>query len=78
MQGHADALPPTLERSEVEYAKVVGGTDHDARQVSHLDRCEIGREAYPLYNHQGVIGVASAWLAFFIIVAIQHIITRGN
>ena len=39
---------------------------------SHFDNPEIGRDALAPYNHGGSIAVASAWLAIYLIAAIQQ------
>jgi hypothetical protein len=35
--------------------------------VSEFDKCQVGRDCNPPYDHRGVVVVASAWLAFYII-----------
>ena len=76
-----------MQSNSVSRSIAVGGTNWrqakarpllDNTRVCEFDQCEIGRDAYPLYNHEGVIGVASVWLAFFIILAIQYFIAAGN
>jgi len=45
--------------------------------VSEFDKCEIGRDVSPHYNHRGTVVVASAWLAFYAIAAV-HSLAFGN
>jgi hypothetical protein len=87
MKAHADALPLTL-AGEPRWRQAAGSAQ-DRCDVSEFDKCEIGRDAYPLcdhraayppYDHRAVgIGsafVASAWLAFYVIAAIH--VASGN
>lgn len=46
--------------------------------VSKFDRCEIEQEAYPHYNHKGTVIAGSAWLTFYLIIAIHHFLASGN
>jgi hypothetical protein len=46
--------------------------------VPEFDKPEIGRDAFPPYNHRGTVVLASAWLAFYAIAAIHHFIASGN
>jgi hypothetical protein len=36
-----------------------------------------GRDDYPPYDHRGVVVVASAWLAFYVIAATHAFIASG-
>ncbi len=69
----ADALPLAVERA--------GDAVGDRRQCGQsktavtLDKPQIGRDAFPPYNHRGTVIVASAWLAFYVIAAV---IASGN
>ena len=45
--------------------------DQDRCDVFAFDKPEIGRDALAPYNHGGSIAVASAWLAIYLIAAIQ-------
>jgi hypothetical protein len=75
----ADALPVAVERAgEPHWRQAVARSVQDRCDVSDFDKREIGREAYPPYNHRGTVVVASAWLAFYVIAAIQGFIASGN
>jgi hypothetical protein len=70
MKVRADAPPPAAElarepRSRQTIVKPVQGR----RDVSAVDKCQVGRDSDPPYDHRGVVVVASAWLAFYIIAA---------
>jgi hypothetical protein len=67
MQAHIGALPLALERTG-------GSRWRQAVARSEQDRCDVA--ALP-YDHGGTIVVASAWLAFYAIVAIHHLIASG-
>ena len=38
----------------------------------------MGRDAYLPCDQRGLVVVASAWLAFYVIAAIHHFIASGN
>ncbi len=46
--------------------------------VSEFDTLETGPDACPPYDHRGIIAVGCAWLAFYVIVAIHHLMTSGS
>jgi hypothetical protein len=50
----------------------------DRADVSEFDTPETGSDVCPPYNHRGMIAVGSAWLAFYIIVAIHHLMASGR
>ena len=56
----------------------VARSARDRGDVSGFDTLETGREVCPPYNHRGMIAVGSAWLAFYIIVAIHHLMASGR
>ena len=71
MEVRADASPPAAgparePRSRQTIVKPVQGRRRD---VSEFDKCQVGRDSNPPYDHRGVVVVASAWLAFYIIAA---------
>ena len=74
MQARADALPQALERTGGPRQAAARSTE-DRRQnrcgISEFDKREIGRGTSSPYNHSGTVVVASAWLAFYLIVAIH-------
>ena len=75
MLAPADALSPVLERAdESPWRRAVARPAQDRREVSRFDKCEIGREAYPLHDHGPSVVWASAWLAFYVIVSIHYFI----
>jgi hypothetical protein len=75
----ADALPLALERSSEPPRRPAGARSaQDRCDVSEFDKFEIGREAYPPCNHAGSAVMASAWLAFYVLAAIQHFVAYGN
>ncbi len=79
MQDHADALPLAVERAgEAPWRQALARSVQDRCDVAEFDKPEIGRDAFPPYNHRGTVVVASAWLAFFVIAAIHHFIASGN
>lgn len=78
MLAPADALPRAVERAgEPQWRRAVARSVQDRCDVSEFDKCEIGRDAYPPYNHRGTVVVASAWLAFCIIAAIHSLAFGG-
>jgi hypothetical protein len=50
----------------------------DRCDVSEFDKCEIGRDAFPPHNHRSTVAVTSAWLAFYVIGVILHVMASGN
>jgi hypothetical protein len=79
MQAHADALPLTL-AGEPRWRQAVLPSVQDRCDGPEFDKREIGRDAYPAYDHRevgvGSVFVATAWLAFYVIAAIH--IASGN
>jgi len=77
MLQHADALPLAVERA---VEPPTGGTRsvQGRCDVSESDQRDIGRDASPPYDHSGIVVVASAWLAFYVIAAIHTFIASGN
>ena len=59
-------------------AQGIAGSIHDRSDVSEFKQHEIGPNASSPYNHRGTVVVAFAWLAFYAIVAIHHLIVAGN
>jgi hypothetical protein len=66
MQAHVDAVPLAVARSV-----------QDRRDVTEFDKREIGRDASAPYDHRGLVAVAGAWLAFYVIAAIHDFIASG-
>ena len=67
----ADALPLAVERTgEPLWRQAVARSVQDRCDVCEFDKHEIGRDAFPPYNHSGTVVVASAWLAFYVVAAI--------
>ena len=79
MLAPTDALPLTVERAgEPQWPQAVTRSVQDHCDVSEFDKSEIGRDAFPPYNHRGTVVVASVWLAFYVIAAIHEFIASGN
>jgi hypothetical protein len=79
MLAPADALPLTVERAgEPQWPQAVARSVQDPCDVSEFDKPEIGRDAFPPYNHRGTVVLASAWLAFYVFAVLHHFIASGN
>jgi hypothetical protein len=79
MLAPADALPLTVERAgKPQWPQAVARSVQDRCDVSEFDKPEIGRDAFPPYNHRGAVVLASAWLAFYVFAALHHFIASGN
>ena len=71
LQVHADTLPLASERAgEPRWRQAAARSAQDRCDVCEFDKPEIGRDAFPPYNHSGTVVAASAWLAFYVIAAI--------
>jgi hypothetical protein len=69
MLAQADALPQALKPAgEARWREPVARSDQGR---SEFDKREIGRDAYASYDPAGVVVVASAWLAFYVIAALH-------
>ena len=69
MLAPANALPLAVERAgEPPWQE---RSVQDRCNVSEFNRREIGRAAAPPHNHSGTVVVAGAWLAFYVVAAIQ-------
>ncbi len=76
MKARADAPPLAVKRAgEPRWRQAIARSVQDRCDVSEFDSCEVGQDDNPPYDHRGVIVVASAWLAFYIIAAT---IASGN
>lgn len=79
MQAHAGALPIAIERvAEPRWRQAVGRSVQNRLDVRGFNKCEVGRDANPPYDYGGAVVVASAWLAFYVIAALHHLIASGN
>ena len=79
MLAPADALPLAVERAgEPQWRQAGARSVQERCDVSEFDKPEIGRDAFPPYNHGGTVVLASAWLAFYVFAAINHFIASGN
>jgi hypothetical protein len=79
MQAHADALPLAVKRAdEPQWRQAATRSVQDRSDISEFEQAEIGRDAYTLYNHRGTVVVASAWLAIYVVAAIQQFIASAN
>ena len=79
MLAPADALPLALEHAgEPQWRQAVARSVQDRCDFSEFDKPEVGRDAFPPYNHRGTVVVASAWLALYVIASIHHFIASGN
>jgi hypothetical protein len=75
----ADSLALDRERAdESKSRRAVASSVQDRCDVSALDKPQIGRDALPPYDYRATIVVASAWLAFYVILAIHHFMSSGN
>jgi hypothetical protein len=75
----ADALALDRERADESKSRQAAAPSvQDRCDASALDKPQTGRDRIPPYNHRGIIVVASAWLAFYVILAIHHFISTGN
>jgi len=79
----ADALLPPLERADEPGRRPVLARSvqdrgvQDRVDVSEFDTLETGPDVCPPYDHRGMIVVGCAWLAFYVIVAVHHLMTSG-
>jgi hypothetical protein len=71
-------LAPLERAAEPLRRQVIARSILDRCDVSEFDKPEIGRDAFPPYDHGGTVVVASACLAFYVIAAIHHFIASGN
>jgi hypothetical protein len=79
MQAHADALPLALERGgEPRWRQAAARSAQERCDVREFEKCEIGRDIYPLYNSRASVGAACAWAAFYAIIVIHQLIASGN
>lgn len=78
MQTHADALPPPLERvGEPWWRQAAVRSVQHRREVREVDKRETRADAYQPYDHGGLVVVASAWLAFYVVAAFHTFIASG-
>jgi hypothetical protein len=78
MQAHADAVLLAEERAdEPRGRQAVARSVQDCSDAHQCDTHEIGQDASPPYDQRGLVIVASAWLAFYVIAAI-HPLLSGN
>jgi len=75
MEARSDAPPLAVKRAGEPGWQAIARSVQDRCDVPRFDKCEVGRDANPPYDHRGVVVVASAWLAFYIIAAT---IASGN
>ena len=79
MLAPADALRPPVERAdEPRRRQVLARSVRDGGDVSESGTFETGPDVCPPYNHRGTIVVGSAWLAFYVIVAIDHLMASAH
>jgi hypothetical protein len=71
-------LAPVERDGEPQWRQAVARSVQDRCDVSEFDKRQIGREASAPYNQREIFGVASAWLAFYVIAAIHPFIASGN
>ena len=76
MQTYADVLPPPVERvGEPQCRQAVA---HSAQaRGREVDTREIGPDAQAPYDHRGLVVVASAWLAFYVVATVHDFIASG-
>jgi hypothetical protein len=78
MQTHADVLPPPVERvAEPQCRQAVARSVQDRREAREADRRETRPNACPPYDHRGLVVVASAWLAFYVVATVYDLIATG-
>jgi hypothetical protein len=79
MKANTDALPLAVERArEAPRRHAAAPSVQDRCDVRECDTRGNGRAAYPPYHHGSVVIMASAWLAFYVIAAIHHLMASGN
>jgi hypothetical protein len=54
------------------------GHAHRQLRQSRRDKHENKRDGVPIYNHGGTVVVASAWLAFYAIGVIHHLLASAH
>ena len=69
MPAHADALPRPLDLAGAKRSR--RPLVRSGRGDGEFDRREIRRDAAVTYDPAGIIVVASAWLAFYVVAVIQ-------
>ena len=75
----ADALAPDRKcADEPKSRQAAAQSVQDRCEASEFDKRQTGQDGLPPYNHRGIIVVASAWLALYVILAIHHFISIGN
>lgn len=78
MRAHAGALPIAIERvAEPRWRQAERRSVQNRLDVPGFNKCEVGRDANPPYDY-GPVVVASAWLAFYVIAALHHLVASGN
>jgi hypothetical protein len=78
MQSHADVLSPRVERvGEPQCRQAVARSVQHRHEVGKSDRRETRPDAYPPYDHGGLVVVASVWLAFYVVAAVHDFIASG-
>jgi hypothetical protein len=51
---------------------------YERRDVSEFDKCDIGRDAFPLHHHHGAVMMARTWLAFYAIGVVLYFMASGH
>jgi hypothetical protein len=70
MQTRADVPPPPVERvGEPQCRQAVARSVQDRCDGREIDKREPRPDAYQPYDHRGLVVVASAWLAFYVVAA---------
>jgi hypothetical protein len=78
MQAHADGLPLALERTDESQRQAAAARSvEDRRDVREDDKRETAPDAHQPYDHRGLVVVASAWLAFYVVATIHDFIASG-
>jgi hypothetical protein len=76
MKTHAEAQLLALQLDdETRWRRPGPRSRQSPYDLAGFDKPEIGRDPSPPYDHRGVVVVASAWLAFYLLAAIHHFVS---
>lgn len=79
MSAPTDVPPLAVERTGApQWLQAAVRPVQGSHDVCEFGKREVGREAFPPYNHEGTVIAANAWLAFYLIIAIHHFVASGN
>src|SRR3954453_20869583 len=79
MQALADMLPLALTRARKPGRRKAVVRSVEARcETPKLDTCETGPDADPPCDMRGIVVVASVWLAFYVVAAIDQLAATSS